>query len=449
MLQDKPNNLPKNNRWQNNKYSIIRITIALILLLAFAAGCSGNTQILGNTFSLGTLWDTGALDDGYADWTDASSVAEEQHSGYQLANQNLEVIEFEEIAYSEGNREDDIQIAIRELVESDEIVAMVGATTNEASMRAASLANFFNLPMLIPSADGELVLPETNLWAFRLSAPSTAYADYLFTDILGNPSLENRVDPARLKIAILYEQNTFGESAAVATATAAMAQSIEIGVYDAFPPNTPASTKFPTLAENVIAENVDIVYLVSNDPTTATRLVSTLVAQSGNATLPIIIGQAGGFASHEFMESDEAEYVHILRQAINTDNCPENIQSLFEAQTYAATWLLDTAIQTAKQKTLQQADTAFLEGLRPNTTTSLIIPFRETVRDVLKDTNQSVPCLGNISFDNSGQNESLTFEFIVTQNGTNSTYTVDEFLVDIKNFVNTNNTNRDATIVEP
>ncbi|MCB2179911.1 ABC transporter substrate-binding protein [bacterium] len=446
MLQGNHNNLQIHHQWSIHKF---RTTIALILILAFLAGCSGNTQLIGNKFSLGTFWDTAALDGGFANFDNASSVATEQHNGFVSASESLKSTKFEEIAYSEGDQQDDIQVAIRELVENDGIVALVGATSNEATMRSASLANFFNVPMIIPSADGELVIPSTNLWAFRLSAPSTAYADYLFTEILGNPALENRVDPARLKIAILYEENTFGESAAVATATAAMAQSIEIGLYDKFPANSPASTKFSTLAKNVIAEKVDLIYLVSNDPTTAIKLINSLLAQSGDTPLPIIIGQAGGFASKEFMDSDVADYVYLLRQKINTDSCPNTIESLYEAQTYAAISLLDSAIQTAKQKALTQANTSFLQNLRPNTTTTPIVSFRETVRDVLKETNQTVPCLGQVAFDNSGQNKDLEFEFVVTANGSSSIYSVDQFLIDIKAYIQASSSNGDATIISP
>jgi hypothetical protein len=78
----------------------------------------------------------------------------------------------------ESAQSDEVQVAVRELVEDEKVLALVGATSNEATMRAASLVNFFNLPMIVPTAGGDNLLPSNNLWAFRLSAPGSDYASY-------------------------------------------------------------------------------------------------------------------------------------------------------------------------------------------------------------------------------------------------------------------------------
>ncbi len=406
---------------------------ALILLLLLPA-CSGDTPTFGNKFNLGSIWDV-PTEEGVAIWDNATEIAVEQHSGYLLGEESLSKTQFTEIASGEGNREDDIQVMIRDMVEEEEIVALVGATTNEASMRAASLANFFNVPMIIPGADGELVLQETNLWAFRLSAPSSAYANFLFNDIFGNPVLENRIDPTRLKIAILYEQNTFGESAAVATATDAMAQLIEIGAYTAFSVDALDTEKIAAMVTDVMDEQVDLVYIVSNAPDMAIAITQEFAdqAQEGG-TLPILVGQAGGFASLEFLQSEQAEDVIVLRQKMETDQCPAEVESLYEAQSYAAVYLLDAAVQQAKSQSLQ-VDTSFITNLFSNSAVDPMAKFRETVRDVLKESNQYVPCLGNVSFDNNGQNKNLQFELVTTKNGSNQIYSVEDFLNEVNVFL--------------
>ena len=58
--------------------------------------------------------------------------------------------------------------------------------------------------------------------------------------------------------------------------------------------------------------------------------------------------------------------------------------------------------------------------------------FREMVRDVLKDTNQEVPCLGLVAFDNSGQNKYQNFDFLISDRGKNEILPIDEFLLMVK-----------------
>jgi hypothetical protein len=42
---------------------------------------------------------------------------------------------------------------------------------------------------------------------------------------------------------------------------------------------------------------------------------------------------------------------------------------------------------------------------------------REAVRDSLKASSLNLPCLGRTSFDNSGQNKNLRFEFLYAASG--------------------------------
>jgi ABC-type branched-subunit amino acid transport system substrate-binding protein len=406
-------------------------------MLVLTAGCSGAPGI-GSEFSLGTIWDVPEVDE-QVNWQQASQLALEQHGGFELALDSFEELRFTEVSAGEGNRQDDIQVSIRALVEENNIVAMLGATTNEASMRSATLANFFRVPIIIPGADGNQVIPENNFWAFRLGAPSAAYAEHLFNQIIGDPTLENRLDTTQLNVAILYEHNTFGESAAVDTATYAMAQEVEIVVYDNFHPTTPDPEAVRELIALVLGERADVVYLISNTPATASLLVEHfLEAEEEAAALPLLIGQAGGFASQDFLSSSLAEEVIVMRQRIDTDTCPDEIQSLAAAQSYAAAVLLERAVREAKRPENLKLDGSFLDFLRPNNRTNPMIKFREIVRDVLKATNQELPCLGAVAFDNAGQNKNLSFEFIKTVNGSPQNINIEDLLIEMNNAMEVN-----------
>ena len=128
----------------NRKYGPV---LLLIFLLLFLPACTQSSSISSQDFPIGSLWEVPVDDSGEVDWWYASSVASEQHTGYTLAGENLEDYAFEDVISSEGNQQSDVQVAIRSMVEDDEnpVVALIGATTNEVTIRAASLVNFFNV----------------------------------------------------------------------------------------------------------------------------------------------------------------------------------------------------------------------------------------------------------------------------------------------------------------
>jgi ABC-type branched-subunit amino acid transport system substrate-binding protein len=359
-------------------------------------------------------------ENGKANWESASPIAQEQHTGYAQAGETLEDYGYRDIVSSEGNQQDDVQVAVREMVEdrSDPVVAMIGATTNEATMRAASLVNFFNVPMVVPSAVGDNILPSNNLWAFRLSASSSAFASYVFGTLLTKDEFGIETDDTdaqpKLSIGVLYEGNTFGESAAVETALAAQQLGIGIGVYASFPPNTPDPARLNVLMNAIKDEDVHLVYLISNDPAVARVLVQTINKRLEANEKPVLVGQAGGFASQDFLESSDAERVYVVRQKLVTNNCPEELTTLYQGQAYAAVYLLDQAIQEAKA---DQPVLKWYEVNPLNRNTNEMSDFRENIRDILRQVEGDIPCVGPVEFDNMGQLKQPVFELIMMRNG--------------------------------
>ncbi len=357
-------------------------------------------------------------------------LAAEQNSGYgqaETASGNLLKMNY----VLENDPQSDLQVLVRNLVQDSKnpAVAIVGSTSNDATMQVAGLVNFFNVPMIIPTADGNTLFPSNNLWAFRLSAPSSAYAGYFFTEVLNttNPgSTDTAVGSfASLRIGILYEQNTFGESAAVATANAAMAQGIPIVEYKNFPVGELSTEQLTTLAEAVKSQRARLVYIIASNPGTARALIKNLWTRyaADGSIAPIIIGQAGAFTGESFVSSPEAEGVYVLRQRWNKDRCPTELTSFYEAQSYGAVYLLNYAVGLTYE-TLPVNKNPFS---RTNPVDELA-KFRETLRDKLKETNLDVPCLGKVAFDNTGQNKLLEFELLKVKNGYVSVVTTADFL---------------------
>jgi len=207
-------------------------------------------------------------------------------------------------------------------------------------------------------------------------------------------------------VAILYEQNTFGESAAVAAATVALQQKMEIGLYGSFDPLTPDLTRLKEQAGQIQTQGIQLVYLISSQPEVARAVLKTIEEMIPPETRPVLLGQSGAFASHELLESAEAQGMFVLRQKIVADHCPATITSLAEAQSYAAVVLMNSVAQQAREQAGKVA------------ATQTLLQKREALRDILKIFSAPLPCLGPVSFDNTGQNKDLQFEIVqVTKNG--------------------------------
>jgi ABC-type branched-subunit amino acid transport system substrate-binding protein len=395
--------------------------IGLVLILM--AGCQAPPQ----------FWGAGILSaQAAADGSGNATIAAEQLQGYQQA----EKAEASDLVWdyaNEGLQQDDLQTAVRKLVETDQVLIFAGATSNEATMRAAALANFFNVAMLIPSSVADNLLPSNNLWAFRLSAPGSAHANYLFQSLLNKQVLRSVAGDslAITKIAIIYEQNTFGESSAVAAAKQAMQQNLQIKVYGSFEPANPDPNSLRTLINKIRLATVDLVYLISSDPGVARQLIQELQAQFSPESLPVLVGQSGGFASLDFLNSPQAAGVYVLRQQLDLENCPVTNGSLTEAQAYAAIYLMNYAVQEAQPSNLApQPGLSLPQTISP---VDRLNSLREAVRDELKNASLDVPCLGKVSFDNTGQNKQVAFELVTVVNGRLQTLSAEAFIIELRN----------------
>jgi hypothetical protein len=210
---------------------------------------------------------------------------------------------------------------------------------------------------------------------------------------------------------------------------------VGIGVYASFPAATPDSTRLNILLTRVESENVHLVYLISSDPGVAKTLVQLLHSRIPDSVMPVLVGQAGGFASQEFIDSPEAEGVFILRQQVVPENCPVNVKSIYEAQTYAAVYLLDSAVEQAIGNSIPSKWYDTLMGFVKNPIneqTDRIVSFREDIRDVLKQTDTNVPCVGVIAFENTGQVKNPAFELITVKNGDTEIGPIDDFINAVK-----------------
>ena len=113
----------------------------------------------------------------------------------------------------------------------------------------------------------------------------------------------------------------------------------------------------------------------------------------------------------------------MIRQVLDSTNCPVEVNSIYKAQSYAAVFILDEAIRQAKESSTKSR---FLSRLS-NPETDQLAAQREKVRDVLKETIFTVPCIGTVSFDNIGQNQQAHLELLLVEDGKANIASVEAF----------------------
>jgi hypothetical protein len=378
-------------------------TLILLLLLAgaFASAC-GQAPRAPDQLPVGSLW---------------------KPSGGQAAvNWPWDWVQ------ADGFAQEGLDRAIRRMAEEQKVLALMGPAGNEETMRAASLVNFFKVPMVVASADGNNIIPANNQWAFRLSASAEDYSRFMFDDVLNRlkyePEVTALLSDKEIRMAVLYEDNTFGESAAVEIVRAAKPKPkwLSIEVYEKFtvrPIGADASARpgdqeqMARLAKEVFTARTQLVMLVCSDPQAALMMVEAIKSAYGSLQYspPIIIGQAGGFASAAFGQGGAAQGVYVLRQKIDPEDCPPEIQAADDAQNYAAAFLLARVVGSSPLPKPAAFSLPFFNKPDPNA----LVNQRLDVYNQLKSTKGTIPCVGQVEFDAAFKNKYAYGQIELTQ----------------------------------
>ena len=207
------------------------------------------------------------------------------------------------------------EIAMLELVEQD-VIGIVGATSTNATKRAAALANYFKIPFLISSDTGDDVTLTGTQWLFRIPPQNKTYATVAFDMIKANMT-------GRANIAILYEHSEYGESAAVAAGTAVLNHGLNLVSYQGYNLVQP---DLATIMTDIKDASTDIVYLISTDPQQARLLLNALRTPQtavknfpvGSLGLSMVIGNGSGFTSRDFLYDKDGKLTSSLESIFVT-----------------------------------------------------------------------------------------------------------------------------------
>ena len=232
-----------------------------------------------------------------------SGEGDEQRAGYDFALASSRILgcPITAIYKDEGviTDRETAQIAALDLANQG-VLAIVGATSDQATMRAAGIIKFLEIPLIVPLEVSNKIAQDTNPWVFRISPPQTNYADQVFSMLstkLGSTA----------RIAILFEKTESGEAAAVIAGQAALNHDLRIISYVGFEPGAidkPALMRDLQGLTNLPANSPpppspNALLIISSQPTQALDL--WLYFKENVLGLRYIIGSGYGFTSTSFL----------------------------------------------------------------------------------------------------------------------------------------------------
>lgn len=249
-----------------------------------------------------------------------------------------------------------VQNAVRELADEGAL-AVLGATTPDATMRAVNIAKYLKLPLLVSSNTSDAITEGGNPWIFRLSPTNISAAERTLEFVRSRYGGDT-------SISVLFEQTLFGESTAVAIADTALRLGLDIAYYGGY---APGALEFAGLVAQSATNHPDVLFLVASQADQAKGLIGA----ASKLNLRAVIGSGDGFDGWEiiqdpnffigssgpsiFFTTDPISY-EIGKKWDSSKGEGEEAVSLSKAEAYLSVKVLAEAIsaaQSSEQTSLQ------------------------------------------------------------------------------------------------
>lgn len=388
-----------------------KFSLFICVLLITLAGCSALPKLPFQ--AAGQLTPCPGLKVGILIGEDNDPLAKEQRDGYELALERVNAdggpsgckLSLVYQPETSGGTPNQVYRAVRNLVDEENVIAILGGTSSESSMLAASLTNHFAIPMLIPSTSNTHVLPDSNHWTFQIEADDERYSQAAF-DLIKKQAGPNP------QIAIVFENTTAGHDAAVIAAGEAALQEMTLSDYLAVDTSqSNAAEVFNTLRES----QPDALYLIFNKPSQASTLLNAY--KDHGATIPFTIAQGNGFTSRSFLYGSEgklnplASNLVLVTPWIGQAETDEGKQFVKDFAEYTGRKdkqsFQPTAISVQAYKALRLLDAAIRSGSSAWNATTLqdLSAAREALRADLQAYHEKSPTWGTTTFSNTGENQ--------------------------------------------
>jgi len=343
----------------------------------------------------------------------------EQRKGYEMALEEInesggiQGCPIELVYKDEGQvtSTESAQVSILQLADEN-VLAIIGGTTNDPTMRAAAIAGYFKVPFIIPIKTNDELTQSGNQWIFRMKSTNDSDAQTAFEMV------RSELGPGA-SVVILYEQSAYGESSAVVAASTAMSQDLNVAGYYSF---STRSSDLTALAEEIVEIAPEVVYIISSAKNQTENIFSAL--QSQRFSTNMIIGHGPGFLERSFLFDENEKIYTKLRQVFILSNWSsdlpwvgiedfsqnfavfsqrngykETIPVSRNVETYAALHIVADALEQLEFKVSTKSKTQELTG-------DQLIDYREqlttTMRNLLPEQRETL--IGTINFDGTGQN---------------------------------------------
>lgn len=303
------------------------------------------------------------------------------------------------------------QVSILQLADEN-VLAIIGGTTNAPTMRAAAIASYFKVPFIIPIKTSDELTQSGNQWIFRLKSTNDSDAQTAFEMV------RSELAPGA-SVVILYEQSAYGESSAVVAATAAMAQDLNVEGYYSF---STRSSDLTTLAEQIVEIAPEVVYIISSAKDQTKNIFSAL--QSQRFSTNMIIGHGPGFLERSFLFDENEKIYSNLRQIfilsnwstdlpwVGIEDFANNFRIFSQANGYESLMPVSRNIETYSALHVVADALEQLDFTDPTTSKTQEITgdqlkdYREQLTTAMRNLlpEQRETLIGTINFDGTGQN---------------------------------------------
>ncbi|NMB79110.1 MAG: ABC transporter substrate-binding protein [Methanomicrobiales archaeon] len=377
--------------------------ILLAALLLAAAGCTGTGQPPApETIRVGILFPlTGDLSYNGKDCTNGALLAIEEINAAggiaSLGGAKLEPV----IADTRSNAADGTN-ATRNLIQNDNVVAIVGAYQSSVVRPATQVAEEYETPFIVSVGIADVITERGFRYTFRVIPKAQYYGRDQGRFLL---DLERMTGQPVRRVALLHENTDFGTSSALAQKVALEKNGMVVATEVSYNPEK--VTNLDTEIARVLASRPDAILEVTYAEDSILirqalrRSGSTipLIDTAGGTTLPEYTGRLGSAADGTFTSSEYSQY------APGGKEVNDRFRARFganitgdSAYTYQAVWVLADALERAGKN-----DRGALRDALAKT-------------DMPRGPHMILPA-ERIRFDEDGQNEFATLFIVQVQNG--------------------------------
>lgn len=420
------------------KKTIISIILSVLLL----SGCRKQMQVI----TVGSLWHV-EFDSGgeITSWVDTEPQVADQRQGYEEALKSFTDVILVDKPFAEQKEIYDLLGTVDTMVDDENVVMIVGATTHDATMHSAATSDFYNVPFLIPFADGNYLISDKSTDTIRITPAGEDYANFIVSNMLSestkelinNLLFEDSVVPDyNIHVGIVFENSTYGHSMAVALADALMKEKVNIDVYQSFDTDKPVSNR--QKAEQIDRkywDNLDITFFVMENNNNISA-VSDLINSYDEDSAPLRV-MLGYTISDDLISRQSLADFLFIRTALDHKNCPANIHTYAQSLGYASGYITGCVIKEAMAKMPAKKSGLSMffksDAQKEQYEIEYNRQLRSTITENLRKLDADIPCFGHVSFSPSGELNNPGFEIVSVVDGKTCNVSVSEFVNSLAN----------------